>query len=377
VWPDRKMTLIVKDGEARLMVLGPEVNRDTPINSLRQPSKYVSTWTYQLDSLGYIGGQLGLFVYAHQATFYDLKITDLSDDANLPSDYCGGASTCTASGVCSAVPVSDVCEGPVGATVADLTTTNEFDFIDDAFISTQCDWSARDLGKGPFLYQSTNAHASLEGVGCNALYKGGEYTDFIIQMDVDNYDNDGVGFIFGYKSAVDHFKIHKRIDTWPSPSPDYVDGPNFKVMKRTGFPCVSGMNETNACYQAIAFADNGGVYHSGLPADTVTPWQYANRYYDYEIGRGLNNSVSRMMLMVRGDELRTYFTPQQAPELKVGAFVFDLSNYNYFGGRVGMYMYAHQAQFLAFSIATLTGPNAVTSFCAEGGTCNDQTGLCE
>ena len=48
VWPDRKMTLIVKDGEARLQVLGPEVVRDTPINSLRQPTKYVGTWSYDL-----------------------------------------------------------------------------------------------------------------------------------------------------------------------------------------------------------------------------------------------------------------------------------------------------------------------------------------
>ena len=178
----------------------------------------------------------------------------------MPTDYCNGEATCASSGVCVGVPVSDVCEGPVGATVVDLSTTNEFDYFDDFGVSTQCDWSARDLGKGPLLYQSTNAHRSLEGVGCNALYKGGEFTDFVMQIDVDNYDNDGVGMIFGWKSELDHFKLHKRIDTWPSPSPDWVDGPNFKVMKRMGeFPCIDGgvMNETNACYQSIAFADNG------------------------------------------------------------------------------------------------------------------------
>ena len=261
VWPDRKITLIVKGGEARLMVLGPDVTTDSPINNYRQPAKYAGIWTYQLADLGYTGGQIGLFLYAHQATLFNLTVTDLS--GAMPTDYCGGLAGCNDAGVCTAVPVSDVCEDPAdGVTSVDLTTLNNFDFIDSAEITTSgpCNWDAVDLGKGPFLYQSMNAHGSLEGIGCNALVKGKEYTDFMMQIDVDNYDNDGVGFIFGYKSELDHFKIHKRIDTWPSPSADGVDGPNLKVMKRIGeYPCINGgvMNETTACYQAVAFADAG------------------------------------------------------------------------------------------------------------------------
>lgn len=114
-----------------------------------------------------------------------------------------------------------------------------------------------------------------------------------------------------------------------------------------------------------------------MPTDAVAPWQYASRYYDYEIGRGLNQTTARMVLMVRGNELRTYFTPQQAPELKVAAFVFDMSQYNYVGGQVGVYMYAHQAQFLDVRVAPLTGTGAVTQFCENMGTCNTLTGLCE
>lgn len=40
-------------------------------------------------------------------------------------------------------------------------------------------------------------------------------------------------------------------------------------------------------------------------------------------------------------------------------------------------MYAHQAQFLDARVASLTGANAATEFCASGGTCNTNTGLCE
>lgn len=373
------MTLIVKDGMARLMVLGPEKNLIKPINNMRQPTQYVSTWTTQLDDLGYAGGQIGLMVNAHKATFYDLMITDLSDPANLPTDYCGGNGTC-ADGVCTSIPVANVCEDPVGATVIDFGSLNSFDYVDDPEITTAgpCNWLVSDLGNGPFLYQSSNAHGSLESIGCNAIYNGGSYTDFVFQIDVDNYDNDGVGMIFGFKSLMDHFKIHKRVDVWPSPSADQVEGPNFKVSKRNAqFPCVQGMNETNACYNAVAWSDALGVFTHGRPADTVAPWQYATRYFDYEIGLGVPESVSRMVLMVKNNELRAYFTSLKAPELKVGAMAYDLSPWQYSGGSVGVFMFAHQAQFLAGQIASLNGNNAATEFCANGGACSPKTGLCE
>ena len=161
--------------------------------------------------------------------------------------------------------------------------------VDDPNLNDFCRWEIQDLGRGPFLYQSSNAYstANIETVGCNAIYRAKDYTDFIMQIEVDNYDNDGVGFVFGYKDALDHFKIHKRLDPWPSPTADNVDGPHYKVMKRIGqFPCVGGMNATNACYQAVAWTDVYGVFHQGAPMDAVQPWQYADRYYDYEIGRG-------------------------------------------------------------------------------------------
>lgn len=83
-----------------------------------------------------------------------------------------------------------------------------------------------------------------------------------------------------------------------------------------------------------------------------------------------------MVLMIKNNELRTYFQPVNS-DLKVAAFAYDLSSWGYNGGRVGLYMYAHQAQFLDFRIGSLVGNNAVTEFCEYGGSCSPRTGLCE
>ena len=199
-----------------------------------------------------------------------------------------------------------------------------------------------------------------------------------MQMDVDNFDNDGVGFVFGYKNELDHFKIHKRLDKWPYNSGDGVEGPNFKVMKRDRrFACAQGTNTSNSCYRAVAFADRFGVFHQGMPENTIAPYQYASSFYDYEIGAGTPSARSRMVLIVKDNELRTYFTTLQAPDKKVAAFAFDMSAFDYDGGRVGVYMYAHQAQFIDIRVASLTGNGAATEFCASGGSCNTVTGLCE
>ena len=129
------------------------------------------------------------------------------------------------------------------------------------------------------------------------------------------------------------------------------------------------------CFQTIAFADGKGVYHDGLPRETVTPWQYARKYIDYSIGSGGDETT--MVLIVKDNQLRTYFTSPDFPSLKVPLFIFDLAQYSYAGGRVGLFTFAHQAQWFDFKVAALSGANAATSYCSNGGTCNTDIGLCE
>ena len=111
-----------------------------------------------------------------------------------------------------------------------------------------------------------------------------------------------------------------------------------------------------------------------MPDGAVAPWQYAGRMYDFETGLG---RTSRMVLMVKGTELRAYFTSGGAPALKIAAFAFDLAPYDYTGGQVGLHVMSQQAQYYSIKLASLSGANAATEFCSESGTCNTLTGLCE
>ena len=108
-----KIVLIVKDGEARLYYPTPAVDRGTVINSLRQSQTVTSTWTFDIGA--YAGGQVGVFTYAHQATFSNWKITDLTDPTQI-TDYCDGHPELTcdnqrgdaSTGLCMGVPAADV-----------------------------------------------------------------------------------------------------------------------------------------------------------------------------------------------------------------------------------------------------------------------------
>ena len=367
------MTLIVKDGQARLLMPGPQRELGG-FNGFRQPSNYVGIWSYDLGE--YTGGGIGLFTYWHRATFRNITITDLSDDSSLPSAYCDAdpQATCTSGGVCTAVPVSDVCEDPVGGIDVDVTSLEEWDFIADELVTGNCQWETPDLGAGPKLYQSSNANGGKESLGCNALHKSGTYTDFLLQFDMDIYDNDALGMTFGWKALDDHYKIHKVVSYWPAPKADNVEGSAFKIKKRLPGTSCALESQNATCHETIAFIDNQGVSHQAMPAGAVAPWQYSGRMYDYETGLG---KTSRMVLMVKGNELRTYFTTDGAPALKIPAFAFDLSPYGYSGGRVGLHVMSQQAQYYSIKLASLSGSNAVTEFCSESGTCNTLTGLCE
>ena len=78
VWPDSTMTLVVKNGHARVLIPGPDAGR------------YIMAMTFDLESYGYRGGAVGIFTAAHQMTVTKFTITDLSNDANLPTAYCDG-----------------------------------------------------------------------------------------------------------------------------------------------------------------------------------------------------------------------------------------------------------------------------------------------
>jgi hypothetical protein len=91
-------------------------------------------------------------------------------------------------------------------------------------------------------------------MGCNAVVTGPEYTDFILEVDVFSGDNDGVGFVFGWKSAEDHHVVLLENDQWPIWAMDGVSGPFLKFKRRIpGKPCAHRMNETTSCFNTYAY----------------------------------------------------------------------------------------------------------------------------
>jgi len=131
----------------------------------------------------------------------------------------------------------------------------------------------------------------------------------------------------------------------------------------------------NPGYQGLAWADDYGIYHDQQPENTVAPYQYLNKYNDYEITLG--GSTARMVLIIKDNMLRSYVPAPDFPNRKVGVFAFDLAKHGYTGGQIGFGMMGHQAQFYNVEIAELSGAGAATEFCSQGGTCNTAVGLCE
>ena len=246
----RKMTLIVKNKEARVLYKTPDAVLQTESNSIRQGSRYQVAMTFDLGD-DYVGGRIGIVTYAHQLVASNFKITDISDDSNLPTAYCGGSSFCDAgiTGLCLGVAANDVCEGSTSGIPVDTTRLDQFEFIDDPFLFEPCLWEIL----GGQLAQSSNtnrAGVDYTMLGCHALIGGADYTDFMVEVDQDHDDNDGVGFTFGWKSEFDHYKAVKINDNWPDPAADSVPGPFLKIMKRRGpeFSCdAEPMNSTNDC----------------------------------------------------------------------------------------------------------------------------------
>ena len=193
-WQFMTMTLIVKNRQVRFLFKSPSVDNYEPINNLRMGNKFTSTWTVDLPPT-YKGGRIGIMTYAHQATFTNMKITDLGRSVN---GYCHGDKDvyCDSgvSGLCLGVPIADVCPNPVGAHMIDTGVITNFEFVDDQYLYTPCQW---EITQDNRLVQTSNANkagADPTLVGCNALIRGTIYDDFIAQVTIENHDNDAVGF---------------------------------------------------------------------------------------------------------------------------------------------------------------------------------------
>ena len=129
-----KMTLIVKNGEARVLYKSPDIMAYEGVNGMRQGNRIQAAMTFDLGS-NYRGGRIGAFTYAHQMEITSFIVTDISDDSNLPTAYCGGdkGTMCDVgvTGLCLGVAAAGVCEGSTTGQLIDTTNLDTFEFIQD------------------------------------------------------------------------------------------------------------------------------------------------------------------------------------------------------------------------------------------------------
>ena len=372
-WQPHKITLIVQGQEARLVYKSPDVeivDSETNATTIRQGNRYQSAQSFNLKD--YSGGRLGIWCYAHQLVVESFKVTDLSDPSNLPTAYCGGTAYCDEgiTGLCLGVAAAGACEGAVDPRLFDPQDLSLFEFIDDPTLDSSCSWG---LGTDGYLRQSSNANR-YDGtmLGCSAMLAP-EYTDFAMEMRLDNQDNDAVGFNFGWLSTESFFRVHKINDVWVTPNADGVTMPVLKIRWRIpGTSCAGFTNASNPCFETIGFVDQFGSWHQDMHSSAVTPageCGYSNVYLSYD-----QSATSKMYLIVKDNQVRaTFESPLSRRQVTV--MNFDLSKYNYRGGRVGIFVAAHQASFFQLSVGNLAGGGAVTQFCG-GDVCSERTGRC-
>ena len=206
----------------------------------------------------YQGGKVGIFVSAHQPTITRVAVVDLADDATPMTTHCyqDGATCNTTTGVCpylttsapspkptftmapSAAPTttgakvaaSAYCQGPVATsaakTVVETTSDHSFLFVDQAPLTTNCEWIANSTGLNQVSEAWGNSPGDNTVMGCVALYPANTYTDFIFEIDVTHQDNDGWGVIFGYDDTDgSHYMGAAINEAWPQNAADGIFGP--------------------------------------------------------------------------------------------------------------------------------------------------------
>jgi len=412
-----KMTLIVYQGAAR--VYFPSRN-----------NRMIGLW---LDlPADYAGGRVGLFMAAHQATFSSFRIADLSASATPFANMCSapGATCDTNVGLCLGGPTfaptnspsiaptyteecnapfasaaASVCPSPVGGDVVtyDTSDLSVWELIDQEPLSMPCEWTADATG----LTQTTNAWGNYPSdnslTGCVAII-GDSYTDFIAEFDAVHFDNDAWGFVFGWNSILDHYIGHTINDVWPSSAIDGIPGPNAKLRKTTGLPCLGRNNASNACkwkknnmnpsrlfpsgYETVGYTDAEGYSDFSNSRTSDAP-----RHKEYEFKHPYQASAqfqpSKLTLIVQGQEARVlYKSPDTFNDNPINnirqsqryqaAMTYDLKGYA--GGKIGLFTHDHQMTVSNFKVTDISDPaNMPTAYC--GGDAKSfcdagATGLC-
>jgi len=419
-----KLYLIVRNGEARYGWW----------NSADQ--KWMMTWaslpdSYSGGSIGFFTYAHQPYYQDLYITDLDVYNTD------IVNGMCGGHGTCTdgactcdvgynftyaSTGLCgietqdqtsapSVTPVptpeayvgaGDICVGnDASSTLLDFDATmsgwTEVDDVQDdgSAISSPCAWTAyaadsvdylqvlgleidgADGSSSYAIHQTSNAWGNYPGdntlTGCNLLYDGATYTNFILEAKMYHNDNDGVGFVFGWTDLLDHYQAAMINDQWPSPPADGISGPHMKIKRRRkacepvcSTPYVDGNTAGEDCYETLAYLNNGGPSEDmqGDMEGAVSNF-HADQYIAYPNYGVPSETAASLYLIVKNNQVR--MTRWEATEQK-WVSTWALLPAAYAGGKIGLFTYAHQPTIWDVKITDLDAM-PYPSMCNGMGSC--------
>jgi len=176
-------------------------------------------------------------------------------------------------------------------------------------------WEIRDsqLGlDGKVLYQGSNIWGSPPDsclMGTFIIYKGEQFTNFTIDVDVAAADNDGMGLVWAYAGTDKHYRAIMINDKWPDPNPvDGIGGPFMKIDKR--------ISNAEPWYELLA-----------VIKDDYVPYAQGQKiHWTLEVNNG-------SFTFTRDDGL-----------------IISAENHDYASGYVGIQLYAQQVEFDNFTI---------------------------
>mmetsp|Transcript_16832 Transcript_16832/g.67917 ORF Transcript_16832/g.67917 Transcript_16832/m.67917 type:complete len:393 (-) Transcript_16832:1993-3171(-) len=269
-------------------------------------------------------------------------------------------------------------------------------------ISEECKWTINDLeyaeainpttvdldansiehgAPGMFIYQSTNAWGIAPNdiglIGCNYVYEAASYNNFMIQFDVVNEDNDGVGIVFGWKSNVDHFVAHNINDDWPKEGNALLDGfpgPNMKI-KRRFQSCVTHQTSADPCFETLASLNAArGGHANKLSPEAIPSQSYAPNYVPYAMNTCDGVTKPTRYYLIVKDGTARYMRQVEGTGQTVAVWTDKLGS-RYQGGKIGLFTYADQLFWYNLKVWNLDTADLSKGYCNGRGVCGDD-GLC-
>jgi len=195
---------------------------------------------------------------------------------------------------------------------------NDWEVVDEDLVNLgdvgPSTWEIRgsQLGlDGKALYQGSNIWGSAADsclMGTFIIYKGEQFTNFTIDVDVAAADNDGMGLVWAYTGTDSHYRAITINDRWPDVSVDGIEGPFMKIAKR--------ISDEEPWYELLAVVKDDYVSYPEGP----------RLHWTLEVDNGVFTFVREDWLSITAED------------------------HTYGSGYVGIQLYAQQAEFDNFTI---------------------------